>query len=123
MIPRPTFRYERELMAQGFELIAGTDEVGCGSWAGPVYAGAVILPLNSRIVLIRDSKTLSLNQRLRVIEHIKQKALAWSVGFASVEEIDGLNIRRAGTLAMRRAIETLSIKPDYVLSDAFLIPG
>lgn len=122
-IHTPTFRLERELIAQGFSLIAGVDEAGCGCWAGPVVAAAVILPLDSRIGLIRDSKTLSLSQRQRVMEKLKSKAVAWAVGVASHEEIDRLNIRNAGVLAMRRAVEGLNVKPHYVLTDAFQIPG
>jgi ribonuclease HII len=122
-VATPTFIEERALLARGFSLVAGTDEAGCGCWAGPVYAAAVILPLDSRIGLIRDSKTLSLAQRTTVAEQIRKVATSWAVGTASAEEIDELNIRRAGALAMRRAIEGLPVKPDFVLIDAFLIPG
>lgn len=110
-------------MAQGFSIVAGVDEAGCGCWAGPVYAGAVILPFDSGIGLIRDSKTLSLDQRLRVARDIKEEAMAWAIGTASAEEIDRLNIRVAGALAMRRAIEGLSTVPQFVLTDAFRIPN
>lgn len=119
----PTFSEERQLMTQGITLIAGVDEAGCGCWAGPVFAAAVILPLDSRIGLIRDSKTLSPAQRQRLEEEIKTAALAWAVGTASAEEIDSLNIRRADGLAMRRAVEGLSVRPEFVLTDAFPIPG
>src|SRR5687768_9860306 len=98
-VPVPTFKLERELIAQGFQILAGVDEAGCGCWAGPVYAAAVILPLDSRIGLIRDSKRLSLEQRTRVIIDIKKKAVAWAVGTASHEEVDELNIRQAAFLA------------------------
>lgn len=118
----PTFKEERFLLARGFTIVAGVDEAGCGCWAGPVYAAAVILPFDSRIGLIRDSKTLSLDQRRRVAEAIKREAMAWAVGTASHEEIDRLNIRRAGALAMRRAVEGLSVAPQFVLTDAFPIP-
>lgn len=119
----PTFREERELLARGFTVVAGVDEAGCGCWAGPVYAAAVILPFDSRIGLVRDSKTLSLDQRERVVVRIKEEAAAWAVGWASHEEVDALNIRGAGALAMRRAIESLPMQPQFVLSDAFKIPG
>ena len=122
-VPTPTFKLERKLIAEGFAVIAGIDEAGCGCWAGPVYAAAVILPLNSRIGLIRDSKRLSLDQRRRVIIDIKNKATAWAVGTASHEEVDKLNIRQAAFLAMRRAIESLSIKPQAVLVDGFMLPN
>lgn len=119
----PTFAEERALIAQGITVIAGVDEAGCGCWAGPVFAAAVILPLDSRIGLIRDSKTLSLSQRERVAERVKEEATAWAVGTATAAEIDAMNIRRAGALAMRRAIEGLATRPEFVLIDAFAIPG
>jgi ribonuclease HII len=119
----PTFKEERELLARGFTIVAGVDEVGCGCWAGPVFAGAVILPFDSRIGLVRDSKTLSPEQRLRVVERVKEEAAAWAVGSASPEEVDALNIRKAGALAMRRAIEALAIAPQFVIVDAFHVPG
>jgi len=109
-------------LAEGYSIIAGVDEAGCGCWAGPVYAGAVVLPLDSQIGLIRDSKTLSLSQRERVATEIKAKAAAWAVGTASAAEIDELNIRQAAALAMRRAIGELSLRPQFVLVDAFKIP-
>lgn len=123
MVVFPTFRRERELHALGSTLIAGVDEVGCGCLAGPVYAAAVILPFNSRIGGIRDSKTLNEAQRLRLDIIIKERATAWAIGSASVEEIDRLNIRQAAFLAMRRALESLAMQPQVVLSDGFMIPG
>lgn len=122
-VPIPTFLHERGLIASGFTYIAGIDEAGCGCWAGPVYAAAVILPLDSRIGLIRDSKRLSEHQRMRVVDQIKSRSTAWAVGTASHLEIDELNIRQAAFLAMRRAIDGLSIQPEFVLSDGFKIPG
>jgi ribonuclease HII len=121
-VVNPTFIEERALLAEGYSLVAGLDEAGCGCWAGPVFAGAVILPLDSRIGLVRDSKTLSLAQRERAADEIKQKAAAWAVGTASAEEIDRLNIRRAAALAMRRAVDGLAVRPQFVLVDAFKIP-
>ncbi|HTM68618.1 MAG TPA: ribonuclease HII [Candidatus Binatia bacterium] len=122
-VPLPSFSEERALIAKGITVIAGVDEAGCGCWAGPVFAAAVILPLDSRIGLVRDSKTLSLDQRLRVAARIREEAAAWAVGTASVEEIDRLNIRGAGALAMLRAVQGLSLAPEFVLIDAFRIPG
>lgn len=121
-VPIPTFKQERSFNADGFSLVAGVDEAGCGCWAGPVYAAAVILPLNSRIGLIRDSKRLSKDQRLRVIGDIKEKATAWSVGTASHTEVDKINIRQAAFLAMRRALDGLPVKAEAVLADGFMIP-
>lgn len=122
-VPLPTFKEERALLARGFTIVAGADEAGCGCWAGPVYAAAVILPFDSRIGQVRDSKTLSPEQRERVAAQIKRQAAAWAVGTASSEEIDALNIRRAGALAMRRAVEALALVPQFVVVDAFHIPG
>jgi ribonuclease HII len=122
-VPLPTFKEERELLAKGFSIVAGVDEAGCGCWAGPVYAAAVILPFDSRIGLVRDSKTLSLEQRERVAARVKEEAAAWAVGSASPAEIDTLNIRGAGALAMRRAVEALAMVPQFVIVDAFRIPG
>jgi ribonuclease HII len=121
-VPKPTFLEERALIKRGLTLIAGVDEAGCGCWAGPVFAAAVILPLDSRIGLVRDSKTLSLAQRESVIGRIKEEATAWAVGTATAAEIDALNIRRAGALAMKRAVDALSQRPEFVLTDAFKIP-
>ncbi|MFH1767287.1 MAG: ribonuclease HII [Patescibacteria group bacterium] len=118
---KPTFRYERELLAKGFMAIVGVDEVGYGALAGPVVAGAVILPLNSRLSLIRDSKLLSAKQRDGLFEVIKEKSHAWAVGSAEVEEIIELGLRPATFLAMRRAIEQIPVS-DHVLVDALHIP-
>jgi ribonuclease HII len=120
-LSRPTFSEERRLLAEGFALVAGVDEAGCGAWAGPVYAGAVILPKNRTVVGLRDSKTLSSAQRERLARDIKKIAVAWSIGVVSHEEVDALNVRRASNVAMRRAVMGLSPLPDYILSDAFLV--
>ncbi len=122
MIPSPSFKLERELHKQGFTFVAGADEAGCGAWAGPVFASAVILPLNSRIKLIRDSKLLSINQRELVYESIIFKA-DWAIGQASVDEIDELNIRQASFLATRRAVKKLKQQAEILLSDGFQIPS
>jgi ribonuclease HII len=114
---KPTFSYERALMDRGVVYIAGVDEVGVGCLAGPVVAAAVILPLDSGIGLIRDSKTLSELQRNSIVDEIKNAAHAWAIGEASVEEIDRINIRNAANLAMQRAIEALKTPPEHVLID------
>jgi ribonuclease HII len=111
-------RFERELQAQGFAHIAGVDEAGMSPLAGPVYAGAVIFPQGYRRNGIDDSKKLSAEQREELAAHIKREALAWAVGVVEPDEIDRINIYRAGLLAMRRAIEALGIVPDYLLIDA-----
>lgn len=118
----PTFKYERELIAKGFRMIVGVDEAGCGALAGPVCAGAVVLPLDSRLGALRDSKLLSPKQRDCLYELIKECAIAWAVGLASVEEIAELNIRGATYVAMRRAVEHIA-QAEVLLVDAWKIPG
>lgn len=113
---------ERTLLAQGFQRIVGVDEAGCGALAGPVVAAAVILPTGSRIGGIRDSKLLDERRREALYPVIVERALAWAVGIASVEEIATLNIRGANLLAMRRAVEAIE-SVEYVLVDAWTIPG
>ncbi len=114
---------EKQLLAEGFRFVAGVDEVGCGALAGPVMAGAAILPLDSRLGALRDSKLLSPAAREDLYPLIMKRAVAWAVGSASVEEIAALNIRGASLLAMRRAVEGLRVPPDFVLVDAWKIPG
>lgn len=111
-------RFERELWSQGYHNIAGVDEVGRGPLAGPVYAAAVILPHDFSINGINDSKQLSHDKRINLSKAIKSHALAYCIAEASVAEIDQLNIKNASRLAMKRAIDQLSIQPDYVLVDA-----
>lgn len=119
----PTWEMEKKLWADGYRLVAGVDEAGMGCLAGPVVAAAVILREDARDSLIRDSKTLSEPQREEVVTFIKERAVAWAVGVASVEEIDRLNIRGAGALAMVRAVHTLVPAAEFVLVDGFPIPG
>lgn len=107
---------------QGFELIAGVDEVGRGPLVGAVVTAAVILDPNNPIKGLADSKKLSEKKRLALAEEIKQKALAWSLGRAEPEEIDELNILHATMLAMQRAVNTLKIRPHFVLVDGNRIP-
>ncbi|NQV90461.1 ribonuclease HII [Candidatus Uhrbacteria bacterium] len=118
----PTFKIERELLTQGYRRIVGVDEAGCGALAGPVVAAAVILPLDSRIGEIQDSKLMNERRREELYPLIVERALAWAVGTASVEEITKLNIRVANLLAMRRAVEEIE-DVDYALVDAWTIPG
>jgi len=99
-------------------LICGVDEAGRGPLAGPVYAAAVVFhPGRRGPTGIADSKTLGAPQRERLSAAIRKTALAWSVAWASVEEIDHLNILQASLLAMRRAVESLSVLPHEVLID------
>ncbi|MBZ4663528.1 MAG: ribonuclease [Caloramator sp.] len=113
--------YEKDLLNKGYRFIAGVDEVGRGPLAGPVYAAAVILDLNNPIYEIKDSKKLSDTKRKEISEKIKADCIAYSIAFATEREIDELNILNATKLAMKRAIEGLSVKPDFILIDAVKI--
>lgn len=108
---------ENELFDQGLDYICGTDEAGRGPLAGPVYAAAVILPKNLIIPGLNDSKKLSEKKRDALFDIIKEKAAAYCIASASKTEIDQINILEAAMLAMRRAVEGLSITPDIVLAD------
>lgn len=112
-------QYERALQAQGYALIAGVDEVGRGPLAGPVVCAAVIMPLDSEslIVGVDDSKKLSEKKRQQLAEEIKKRALAYTIVEIDEKTIDEINILEATKLGMKRAIETLSITPDVVLTD------
>jgi ribonuclease HII len=103
-------------------LLAGVDEVGRGPLAGDVVAAAVILDPEQPITGLRDSKALSEKRRQLLAVEIRQKALAWSVARASVAEIDEINILQASLLAMRRAVEALTVQPEYVLVDGNRLP-
>lgn len=111
-------RYETEIQSQGYRFIAGIDEVGRGPLAGPVVAACVIMPLENGIVGIDDSKKLSEKKRQDLYEHITQHALSIGIGIVDSREIDELNIYQATKVAMQRAIEDMSVKPDYLLIDA-----
>jgi ribonuclease HII len=116
-------RFEIDLWEQGFNFIAGVDEAGMAPLAGPVIAGAVILPRNYKLKKLNDSKQiLDPGMRDELAHQIKHDSLFWAVGRAEVEEIDTLNIYHAGLLAMRRAVEGLTSQPDFVLVDARRIP-
>jgi len=103
-------------------LVCGVDEAGRGPLAGPVYAAAVILPEAHGIRGLDDSKKLSEARRDRLAEEIRRSAIAWAVAFASVEEIDRINILRASLLAMKRAVESLAIAPSEVWVDGKHVP-
>jgi len=113
----PSFAFELALIAEGRRMVAGVDEVGRGPLAGPVGVGAVILDPDDLPEGLDDSKALTAARRVELTEAIYAKAIAVSLAFASVEEIDVFNIRGATLLAMRRAVAALSIKPDYALID------
>ena len=108
---------EREHWNNGYALLCGVDEAGAGPLAGPVYAAAVILPREIEIPGLNDSKKLTGKKREALYEQITAQAEAWSVAFATETEIDELDILNARMLAMRRAIDGLSVKPDLCLID------
>ena len=108
---------ESSLRAEGYDRICGVDEAGRGPLAGPVCAAAVILPPDAELPGLNDSKKLSEKKRELLFPMIQEQAVAWSVAFASVEEIEELNILRATFLAMNRAIAGLNVKPDLALID------
>ena len=112
-------QYERALLAKGLQYIAGVDEVGRGPLAGPVVCAAVIMPLDdeSIIVGVDDSKKLSAKKRETLAEEIKKKALAYTIVEVSEQEIDEINILEATKLGMKKALETLEIVPQSVLTD------
>ena len=118
----PDFEIEFSAQSQGFTAICGVDEAGRGPLAGPVCAAAVILPEDCVIEGLNDSKKLTERARERLYPIIKEKALAYSIAFASVEEIESVNILNATYLAMNRAIDSLEIKPDYALIDGNRLP-
>lgn len=116
-------RHERELRLAGFRRIAGIDEVGRGSLAGPVVAAAVILPERHRIKGLRDSKVLSRARREALYERILDRAEAIGVGCIEVEVIDRINILQATRLAMGQALAALDVEPELVLTDYVTVPG
>ncbi|MEK7437291.1 MAG: ribonuclease HII [Pseudomonadota bacterium] len=103
-------------------LICGVDEAGRGPLAGPVYAAAVILDPGAQIAGLADSKTLSASRRVDLAEQIRERALAWAIAWATVAEIDSINILQASLLAMRRAVEQLRVAPGEVLVDGNRCP-
>lgn len=113
--------YEREYEHLGY--ICGIDEVGRGPLAGPVVAGAVILPKDCKLLYLNDSKQLSEKKREELYDKIMEEAVAVAVGYASPARIDEINILQATYEAMRQAIANLSIKPELLLNDAVMIPG
>lgn len=114
--------YEQLAIAKGYKAVCGVDEAGRGPLAGPVCAAAVILPENTIIEGVNDSKKLSEKKREALFDVIKEKALSYSIAFATVEEIEELNILNATMLAMKRAVEGLDVKADYAMIDGNRLP-
>ncbi len=116
------YAYERRAVSVGHPLVCGIDEAGRGPLLGPVYAAAVILPLDCDIPGLNDSKKLSEKKREALFDVIVEKAVAYGVGFATAEEIDRINILQATFLAMQRAYEAMGCKADWALVDGNRMP-
>ncbi|MEL6891239.1 MAG: ribonuclease HII [Actinomycetota bacterium] len=113
----PTRDIEKHLWAKGHDVIVGIDEVGRGSWAGPLMVGAAVVPADSRVNGVRDSKLLTEREREALFPKLADWCLAWSVGAATQEECDRLGMSAAQRLAARRAVEGLSVSPDAAVTD------
>lgn len=111
------YSYEKQAHDEGFNIVCGVDEAGRGPLAGPVFAAAVILPENYSHEILNDSKKLSEKKRDLVYEDIIRDAVCWSVGVATEKEIDDINILNATFLAMKRAVDGLSVRPDLAYID------
>ncbi|MFQ5702081.1 MAG: ribonuclease HII [Acidobacteriota bacterium] len=118
----PDWTYENHATARGFRRVAGLDEVGRGSLAGPVLAAAVILRPEWTPPGIRDSKLLSPARRSALLPAILRGCVSFGLGAAGPEEIDRINILNATRVAMRRAVEAMPVRPDHVLIDALRLP-
>lgn len=118
----PDYEFEKAAVNSGFSCICGVDEAGRGPLAGPVCAAAVILPEGAVIEGLDDSKKLTEKKREKLYDIIKQTAVAYSVAYGTLEEIENVNILEATYLAMNRAIEGLSVKPDFALIDGNRVP-
>ncbi len=118
----PDYSVENEFKAKGYKFVCGVDEAGRGPLAGPVCAAAVILPESLIIDGLDDSKKLTEKKREALYDVIIEKAMAYSIAFASVEEIEEFNILNATFLAMKRAVEGLNIPADFAIIDGNKIP-
>lgn len=114
--------FEKEALAKGYKSVCGVDEAGRGPLAGPVCAASVILPEGVIIDGVNDSKKLSEKKRESLFDVIREQALSYSIAYATVDEIEEINILNATMLAMRRAIDGLDIKADYAMIDGNKIP-
>ena len=118
-----TWEIENSYRTPELQVICGCDEAGRGPLAGPVYAAAVILPVGMEIAGLDDSKKLSAKKRDALFEEIKAKAVCYAIARAEVEEIETLNILECALLAMRRAVEQLSTRPELALIDGNIARG
>lgn len=113
----PNLAVERRMWGLGHEIVVGVDEVGRGAWAGPLSVGAAVVPKDSRVYKIRDSKMLTEKERESLFDRVADWCVAWAVGHASHEECDELGMSAAQRLAARRALDGLGVQPDRVLID------
>ncbi len=118
-----TYDIENSVLADGYSIVCGTDEAGRGPLAGDVFAAAVILPPGLVIDGLDDSKKLSPKKREKLFDVIISEALSYGIASASAAEIDDINILNAALLAMRRAVEMLDPKPDFILIDGSVNRG
>lgn len=114
--------FENAAISKGYKAVCGVDEAGRGPLAGPVCAAAVILPKGVVIDGVNDSKKLSEKKREALFDVIREQALAYSIAYATVEEIEEINILNAAMLAMKRAVDGLNIKADYAMIDGNKLP-
>ena len=117
------FEFEKEAISKGYKFVCGIDEAGRGPLCGPVCAAAVILPVDCEIDGINDSKKLSEKKREAIFDVIKDKAIAYSVSMVDAKTVDEINILQATFLAMRNAVDGLTVKADYALIDGNQKPG
>ncbi|MBQ7134196.1 MAG: ribonuclease HII [Ruminococcus sp.] len=122
VLPVEWLKYENELRAQGYKYICGVDEAGRGPLAGPVCAAAVILPPDTIIEGVNDSKKLTEKKREELFDVVIETALAYCIAFGSVEEIEEHNILATTMMTMKRAVEGLNIKADYAIIDGNKLP-
>ncbi len=118
----PDFSYEKEALSNGYKFVCGVDEAGRGPLAGPVCAAAVILPYDCDIEGLNDSKKISEKKREILFDIIIEKAIAYSIAYGTLEEIEEYNILEATYIAMNRAIDGLSQKADFALIDGNRVP-
>lgn len=111
------FLYERQLVERGFKYVCGVDEVGRGPLAGPVVCAAVIMCADSVVEGVDDSKKLTAKKREKLSALIRQNAIAWAICRVEPQTIDEINILQATRLCMKNAVESLSVRPDFVLTD------
>ena len=119
----PDYSLEKEYADKGYKVICGVDEAGRGPLCGPVFAAACVLPEGLYIEGLNDSKKLTERKREKLFDVIKENAVAYCISSASVEEIDEMNILEADLLAMRRAIDGLSVRADFALIDGNINRG